>query len=130
MNLHYQNLLQKPLHYYYPSLHLHLLQLQNKDILDNENGLNLPPHFIDELSDLEDPITTTYHYINDLGEISGDHFSLDFQVKNLFKEKWAVCQATSVYFIGTTGAMIIPFSIPFISKSCPKRKIQHRGCHR
>ena len=31
-------------------------------------------------------------------------------IENTFAERWAVCQAFSIYFIGTDGAMIIPFS--------------------
>ncbi len=75
-------------------------------------GLQFPSEYIEELHELEEPVTTTFHYINDLGEVSGDHFSLDFKVKNVFREKWAVCQTTWVYFIGSSGAMIVPFSIP------------------
>lgn len=63
-----------------------------------------------EVSESINRLVTAYHYINDLGEVSGDNFKLSADVRNTFNDKWAVCQSLQVYVIGTTGAMIVPFS--------------------
>ena len=77
-----------------------------------KNGTSLlcPPAVFDEVIQQKEPIVTTYHFIDDLGEISGDNFSLDVDLQILYNEKWAVCEKAFIYIIGTDGAMIFPFS--------------------
>ncbi len=77
-----------------------------------DNGLKLDNDMLSEIKSLKSPIVSTYHFINDLGNISGDNFTLETTLKNALKEKWAVCQTTQIYVIGTKGALIIPFTIP------------------
>ncbi len=63
-----------------------------------------------EVTTSQEPVKTIYHYINDLGNVSGDNFTLEATIKSSFNKKWAVCQSAQIYVIGTEGAMIIPFS--------------------
>ena len=53
---------------------------------------------------------TTYHYVNDLGNVSDEGFTFIVQVENHSDETWAVCKKMSLYFLGTEGAIIVPFS--------------------
>ena len=77
---------------------------------DAATVLSYPSRLAPEIASSASPLITAYHYINDLGEVSGDDFQLEASIKNTFDEKWAVCQASWIYLIGTDGAMIIPFS--------------------
>jgi hypothetical protein len=45
-------------------------------------------------------------------QVSGDNFILNTTLKNVYKDKWAVCQRTYIMVLGTRGSIIIPFSIP------------------
>lgn len=76
-----------------------------------ENSLSFSKKILEEVVELEKPITSTFHYVNDLGNISGDNFELTSDVKNLFTEKWGVCQKTTIIIVGTKSALLIPFSI-------------------
>lgn len=78
--------------------------------LFDENGLSYPPELSAEIRNSEQPLVSVYHYIDDLGNVSGDNFSLSAKIKVDWSEKWAVCQAVWIYVIGSGGAMIIPFS--------------------
>lgn len=73
-------------------------------------GLTFPENLLTEVKNLNEPLLSTYHYVDDLGNISGDDFTLKSSIRVTYKEKWAVCQAAKIYVLGTTGAMIIPFS--------------------
>ena len=72
--------------------------------------LNCPVELRKEVQDLEDPISCTFHYVTDLGNISGDNFSLSSTIKVGWNEKWAVCQSARIFILGTDGALIIPFA--------------------
>lgn len=76
----------------------------------SQNSLHYPAFLSEEISNSEKPLTIAYHYINDLGNVSGDQFDLSVKIKNTYADKWAVCQSSQIYIIGTGGAMIIPFS--------------------
>jgi len=73
--------------------------------------LSFPQDIIDEIHSSKDPIYSTFHFVDQWGQISGDDFSLDVSIKNTYNEKWAVCQKTLIYLLGSKGAMIIPFCI-------------------
>jgi hypothetical protein len=75
-----------------------------------ENGLSYPKELEVEISSSDQPLVSVYHFINDLGDISGDDFKLEATIKNTYDEKWAICHSSRIYLIGTRGAMIIPFS--------------------
>jgi len=75
-----------------------------------EKKLYHPKAMQEEVRTSEDPLSIIYHYINDLGNVSGDDFKLTASIRNTFDDKWAVCQSSKIYIIGTKGAMIIPFS--------------------
>lgn len=76
----------------------------------NKDQLICSDDLLNEITELEEPITSTYHYVSDLGNISGDNFTLNSSVRILWSEKWAVCQALRIYVLATDGAMIIPFA--------------------
>lgn len=80
------------------------------DPLLTESGIAFPQALADEVKSLERPITSSFHFIDDLGDVSGDNFSFSTTIQNTFDDRWAVCQSVRIYFIGTDGAMIIPFS--------------------
>ena len=73
-------------------------------------GLSLPQEIVTEVKRSENPISTTFHFIDNLGNVPADHFSLSTIIQNVFDDRWAVCQSFQIYIIGTKGAMIIPFS--------------------
>lgn len=72
--------------------------------------IGFPESILEEVELSDDPLVTSYHFIDDLGNISGDNFDFQTTVSSAFGEKWASCQSVYIFFIGSTGAMIIPFS--------------------
>ena len=78
--------------------------------IQKEGSLTLPASTYQEVAAREKPIITSLHWIDDLGQVSGDDFFFQAKLQNTFDERWAVCQSMAIFFIGTTGAMIIPFS--------------------
>lgn len=78
--------------------------------LIGDSSLSFPDEIFREVSESNTPVTSTFHFIDDLGPVSGDHFTLHATIQNVFDDRWAVCQAFKVYCIGTAGAMVIPFS--------------------
>lgn len=78
--------------------------------IQNED-LKLPAGIIDEIKNNDSPITSTFHYIGEFKNISGDNFVLNTTIKNNYAEKWAVCKAASIVIVGTKSAHIIPFSV-------------------
>ena len=80
------------------------------DPVQVSGSLVIPEAVIQEVSEREEPLVTSLHWIDDLGNISGDNFTFDATMVNTFDDRWAVCQRMAIYFIGTDGAMIIPFS--------------------
>ena len=81
-----------------------------KPVLVGESGIRYPKSIFEEVSALEKPVQTSFHFIDDLGNISGDNFMVEAKVRTLFDDRWAVCQAMKLYIIATDGAMVIPFS--------------------
>ncbi len=79
-------------------------------IVLNYSGLKCPQEVVEEVAGRDQPISTVFHYVNDLGQVSGDNFSFKTTIQNTFDDRWAVCQSMRIYFIGTEGAMIIPFA--------------------
>ena len=75
-----------------------------------QNMLHVNEELYGEVSKTESPLNTEYHYINDLGDVSADNFSVSATVRNTFNDRWAVCETVQMYIIGTTGAYIIPYS--------------------
>lgn len=78
--------------------------------LNSMNWISFPDEIIEEVKNLEEPVESSFHFIDELGKVSGDNFSLSTIIQNSFDDRWAVCQLVRIYFIGTSGAMIIPFS--------------------
>ena len=81
------------------------------------NMLSSPPEIFEEIKNSEKPLVSSFHYINDFGPISGDNFKMKFATKYIYDDKWATCHSTKIYVLGTTGAMIIPFSKPGCSSN-------------
>jgi hypothetical protein len=77
---------------------------------DINKKLYYPTELQEEISTSDAPLSIIYHYINDLGNVSGDDFVLKASIRNTYDDKWGVCQSSRIYIIGTDGAMIIPFS--------------------
>ena len=73
--------------------------------------LALPSNAIEEIKKSKEPLTSTFHYINDFNPISGDNFRLKTAIKNVYNDKWAVCQNATIIIVGTKSAHMIPFSI-------------------
>lgn len=72
--------------------------------------MTIPENIKDEVEASDKMLISTYHYVNDLGNISDDHFTFIAQVENHSDEIWAVCKMMSLYFLGSEGALIVPFS--------------------
>ena len=53
-----------------------------------------------------------YYYVQDLGELSGNHFTLETRIKNDFAQGEAVCQTSLVNVICSQGHFSIPLAIP------------------
>ncbi|MEQ8583082.1 MAG: hypothetical protein RIC30_10895 [Marinoscillum sp.] len=78
--------------------------------MSDQKELFYPEEIGTEVKGSKDPLMTVYHFVDDLGEVSGDHFTLKATLRNTYDDQWAVCQSVGVYVLGTKGAMIIPFS--------------------
>jgi len=76
-----------------------------------DKNLSFPSSILNEIKSSESPIYSTFHYVMDLGKVSGDNLSIHTTIKNVYDDKWAVCQSTRIIILGTKGALIIPFSI-------------------
>ena len=63
-----------------------------------------------EITNIETPLTSSFHLIDDFGNVSGDNLSIQTKVKNVYNDKWAVCQTLRIVILGSKGAIIIPFS--------------------
>jgi len=75
-------------------------------------NLSLPPEVLKEIQNSEHPLTSTFHYVDDFKKVSGDNFRLKTRIKNVYKDKWAVCQHATLVIVGTKSAHMIPFAIP------------------
>ena len=76
------------------------------------SGLSLPKSIVEEIQKNKEPLRTTFHWVKDYGEVSGDDLVLNTSVQNILSERWAVCQDLRIVLLGTEGALIIPFSLP------------------
>ena len=82
------------------------------NVNDTMNGpLSFSDTFINEIKENKNPIVSTFHLVKDFN-MSGDDMTIETTVKNIYNEKWAVCQTLRIVVLGSSGAMIIPFSIP------------------
>jgi hypothetical protein len=77
-----------------------------------KDTLSLPKAILDEVKASGSPLVSSFHLVDDFGDASADNFLLETTFRNVYQEKWAVCQNTKIVILGTKGAMIIPFSIP------------------
>ena len=75
-------------------------------------GLSMPSSIVEEISDSDEPLTTTFHLVQDFGATSGDNLQISSIVRNTLSDKWAVCQNLRIVILGTEGALVIPFSLP------------------
>lgn len=73
--------------------------------------LSLPKEIFEEVITNEKPVNTTFHFVDDLGDLSGDNFQLKASIKNTYTEKWGVCQRTTIIIVGTKSAILLPLSI-------------------
>ncbi len=74
--------------------------------------LSVPASILGEIKTNEDPVVSSFHFVNDFNDVSGDNIFINTSVRNSYREKWAVCQSLRIVILGTSGAMVIPFSIP------------------
>lgn len=77
----------------------------------NLKKLSLPLNLEQEVENSTKPLTTTFHYIENFKEVSGDNFRLNTTLSNLYNDKWAVCQNATIIIVGTKSAHMIPFAI-------------------
>ncbi len=77
-----------------------------------EQNLMLPGAAIIEIASSEKPLISSFHYVYNFGELSGDNFVLHTTFRNTYNDKWSVCQTTVLVVLGTKGALMIPFTIP------------------
>lgn len=75
-------------------------------------GLSFPKTILEEIKSNGNPIFSSFHLVKDFANTSGDNMVIETSVRNVYREKWAVCQTLKIVVLGTTGAFIIPFSIP------------------
>ena len=78
----------------------------------SKDKLSLPANALEEIAANADPLISTFHLVDDFREVSADNFQLEAKIRTVYQDKWAVCQRTRIVILGTTGDMIIPFSIP------------------
>lgn len=76
------------------------------------SDLSLNIDLLEEIANNSEPIGTSYHFVKDFGDVSGDHIHVQSSVQNLYRDKWGVCQRFRIVILGTKGALSIPFSIP------------------
>lgn len=76
------------------------------------NGLSFSVPIINEIKSSDVPLISSFHYVNNLGKVSGDNFEFNTSIKNIYSDKWAVCEASEIIIVGTKSAFVIPFSIP------------------
>ncbi len=81
------------------------------DSVIHQGIISLPPEMKKEISSSEEPRSSTFHYVEKFDDLSADNFDFNVTIKNVYREKWAVCQKTSLIILGSKGAMIVPFSI-------------------
>jgi len=79
--------------------------------LRNLKRLSLPTTIEQEIKNSEKPVTTTFHFIDDFKEVSGDNFRLNTTLRNGYNDKWAVCQNATIIIVGAESAHMIPFAI-------------------
>lgn len=84
--------------------------VSNKDLL--RNRLSFSDTIINEIRSNTEPVVSTFHLVKDFKDVSGDNIIIKTSVRNLYREKWAVCQKLGIVILGTNGALIVPFSIP------------------
>lgn len=76
----------------------------------NNQGMLFSDAIIDEIRNNEQPIQSSFHYVKDFNNVSGDNIGISSTIKSVLNNKWAVCQTTRIVILGTEGALIIPFS--------------------
>ncbi|WP_109853140.1 hypothetical protein [Aquimarina sp. AU58] len=84
--------------------------VSNTDIF--RDTLSFSNTIINEIKSTTEPVVSTFHLVKDFGDVSGDNIKIKTSVRNLYREKWAVCQKLRIVILGTNGALIVPFSIP------------------
>jgi hypothetical protein len=77
-----------------------------------ENKLAFSNDVIEEVKSNDEPIFSSFHFVKDLNNISGDNFQLNTAIKNSYREKWAICQMSTIIIVGSKSAFFVPFSIP------------------
>ena len=63
--------------------------------------LSYAPQLISEIRESNERLSTTYHFINDLGDVSGDDFNLEASMRTTYNDKCAVCQSVLIFIIGS-----------------------------
>ena len=84
--------------------------IKEQNILNDK--LSFGKSIIDEVKESKEPLVTAFQRVEEFDSISGDNFELRTSLKNVYNDKWAVCETTRIVILGTKSAMIIPFSIP------------------
>jgi hypothetical protein len=73
--------------------------------------LQLPLSSLNDIRSSTQPVTSTYHYIDEFKALSGDNFRLGTTIKHVSNTTWDVCQNATIIIVGTKSAHMIPFAI-------------------
>lgn len=76
------------------------------------NGMTVAEPVIKKISTIERPTYLTYHLVRPFAGLQSDNFSFETNFKNIYSEGPAVCKTTKVFILCSSGAFIIPFTIP------------------
>ncbi len=75
------------------------------------SALNLPEEIKTEIEESAEPLTTSYHFVNELGAVDADNFKLETRLKVNYEDKWAVCKRAWVFVLASKSAIFIPLAI-------------------
>ncbi len=75
------------------------------------NGqLSFSSDVLEEIKSLKEPLESSFHYVKDFKNVSGDNITIRSSIQSVLNEKWTVCQSVRIVILGTEGAIIIPLS--------------------
>lgn len=82
--------------------------------LKTNNTLHLDSDLVEELhqEEIDKARTLTYHYFDELEQVSGIDFTLEARFRNTYKKSNGICQNIQVLIHGTETVYLTPFSIP------------------
>lgn len=74
-------------------------------------AIQLPDEALMEIKNSKERLISSFHYVEDFKNLSGDNFRLSTTLQNIYNDKWAICQSTYIYILGSKSALLVPFCI-------------------